>query len=157
MAFREKCVAIHEPNAGPAAMPRLPVTPSRPMACPRRSTGTMSAMNAAVPVGLKPVLNPCSSRSPKKPVTVRAQGYTNPHMKHTSDPNTITGMRPTVSASLPENGRLSPAVSVNKAMMKPLYSPPPSRVRWSGSSGSSRLKLKKNRNDDRHISQKPTE
>jgi hypothetical protein len=58
---------------------------------------------------------------------------------------------------LPLKGRERPAVSVNEAMMNPLYSAPPSRVRKPGSSGRSMLKLMKNKNDDRHISQKPME
>jgi hypothetical protein len=40
-----------------------------------------------------------------------------------------------------------------KALMLPLYSAQPGKV--VGSSGSSRLKKRKNRNEDRHISQKP--
>ena len=105
MVLREKCSATHEPNAGPAAMPRLPVTPSSPIASPRLPSGTISATNAAVAVGLKPVLNPCSSRKNRKLPTVSAHGYASPHTTQTSEPNTITGMRPTVSESLPENGR----------------------------------------------------
>ena len=34
----------------------------------------ISAMKAAVPVGLKPVLKPCSSRKPRKAATVAVKG-----------------------------------------------------------------------------------
>ena len=46
------------PSAGPPAIPALPATPSHPIAAPRRSTGTMSAVYAVAPVGRNPALIP---------------------------------------------------------------------------------------------------
>ena len=68
-------------------------------------------------------------------------------MKHTRDPTAITGIRPTVSVSLPLKGLDSPAVSVNKAMINPLYSAPPNAVKYAGNSGISILKLAENKNE----------
>jgi hypothetical protein len=46
------------------------------------------------------------------------------------------------------------AVTVNKEMMNPLYSPPPSEVRYDGSSGTIILKLPKKSRELVHIIQK---
>ena len=54
------------PSAGPPAIPALPATPRYPSASPLRFNGVMSVRKAVVPVGRKPVLIPCKSRSNKK-------------------------------------------------------------------------------------------
>ena len=41
----------------------------------------------------------------------------------------MTGTRPTVSVIFPLNGRETPAVSVNRAIISPTYSRPPILVR----------------------------
>lgn len=63
--------------------------------------------------------------------------------KHTRDPAMMTGFRPILSANLPLNGREMSAVTVNKAMISPLCSPPPNEDRNDGSSGTIMLKLAK--------------
>ncbi len=74
-------------------------------------------------------------------------------MKHTIDPAIITGTRPILSASLPLNGREIIAVTVNSEMINPLYSAPPSDVRYEGSSGTIMLKLPKKSSELRQTSQ----
>jgi len=49
-----------------------------------------------------------------------------------------------VSVNFPLNGLEIPAVNVNNAMINPLYSAPPSVVRYAGRSGMSMLKLAEN-------------
>jgi hypothetical protein len=107
----------------------------------------MSEIYAAVPVGLIPVEKPCTKRKIKNGITVVAKGYKKPQAKHTSEPNAITGTRPTLSVSFPLNGLERPAVSVNKEIISPLNSPPPIFDKYSGSSGISILKLEKNRKE----------
>lgn len=70
------------------------------------------------------------------------------------DPAIITGFLPILSASFPLNGREIIAVTVNREMIKPLYSPPPSDVRYEGNSGTIMLKLPKNNRELVHIIQK---
>src|SRR5690606_38071011 len=101
----------------------------------------------AVAVGLKPVENPCISRSSKKPATEDKTGYKKPHTKQTIDPTAIIGTRPILSVSRPLKGLEIPAVRVNKAMISPLYSEPPIDERYAGSSGIIILKLAENSNE----------
>lgn len=49
--------------------------------------------------------------------------------KQTSEPITITGLRPTLSAIFPLNGRDTMAVTVNSEMISPLYCAPPRLVK----------------------------
>ena len=61
-----------------------------------------------------------------------------------------------MSASFPLNGLESPAESVNNEMINPLYSCPPSEVRYSGSSGMIILKEEKNRKELKQSKEKST-
>lgn len=89
-----------------------------------------------------------------KPKTVVSQGYIMLQTKHTSEPTMITGLRPIRSASFPLNGREINAVTVNNAMINPLYSAPPNDVRNDGSSGTIMLKLAKKSSELVQSSQK---
>jgi hypothetical protein len=59
----------------------------------------------------------------------------------------MIGTRPIVSVNFPLKGLEIPAVNVNKAMISPLYSAPPSVVRYAGKSGISMLKLAEKSNE----------
>ena len=52
-----------------------------------------------------------------------------PQITQTIDPIAITGTLPIVSVSFPLKGLEIAAVNVNKAIIKPLYSEPPSEVK----------------------------
>jgi hypothetical protein len=105
-------------------------------------------------VGVKPVEKPWISRSSKNPATVVKMGYTRLQTRHTAEPTNITGRRPSLSASLPLKGRDNKAVTVNNEIIRPLCSPPPSDVKYEGSSGTIILKLPKKSRELKHISQK---
>ena len=122
-------------------MPMELAVPKIPIASPLLSAGIMSDKYADWPVGLKPVENPCTKRSIKNAATDDSNGYIKLHATQTMEPTIMTGTLPTVSASLPLNGRENIAVRVNNAMMNPLYSAPPKLVRYAGSSGINMLKL----------------
>ena len=100
-----------------------------PMASPLLDSCTTSAPYAAVAVGLKPVENPCTKRSSKKPATEVSTGYNKLQITQTSDPKTMTGTRPMVSVNFPLKGREIPAIRVNNAIISPLYSAPPILVK----------------------------
>lgn len=78
-----------------------------------------------------------------KPNTVVSHGYIMLQTKHTREPTMMTGLRPIRSASFPLKGREINAVTVNNAIINPLYSAPPKEVRNDGSSGTIILKLAK--------------
>lgn len=84
-------------------------------------------------------------RSNKNPETEVSTGYNKLHTTQTSDPKIITGTRPTVSVNLPLKGLDIPAINVKSAMMSPLYSAPPSLVRYPGNSGIIMVKLAANK------------
>ena len=135
------------PIAGPIAIPVLKHNPCIPIASPQRLDGIKSATYAAVAVGLNPVEKPCINLKNKKPETVVNMGYKNPQTKQTKEPTAITGTRPILSVNFPLKGLEIPAVKVKRAIINPLYSPPPILLRYAGSSGSSMLKLAEKRKE----------
>ena len=106
------------------------------------------------PEAARPVENPWRSRSNINPATVVSTGYNMLQIKHTTPPTIITGFRPIMSVNFPLKGREAIAVSVNNEIINPLYCSPPNRVKNSGSSGMSILKLAKKRMVLTHKSQK---
>src|SRR5690606_10593365 len=111
------------------APPILKHNPCIPKASAHRLEGMISAMYAEVAVGLNPVEKPCTRRRIKNPAKELKIGYKKPHNTHAIEPIAMTGTRPHGSVNLPLNGREIPAVRVNKAMIKPLCSPPPNELR----------------------------
>ena len=107
-------------KALPDIKPTLFITPTSPIASPRLSEGTISAMYATVPVGIKPVLIPCMNRRRRKPKTLLNSGYKKETITQTNPPKIITGLLPIKSANLPLIGRDNPAEMVNKPIVNPL-------------------------------------
>jgi len=109
--------------------------------------GIISAIYAEVAVGLNPVEKPWTKRRRKNPATLLRIGYKKPQMTQTVDPMAITGTRPHLSVNLPLNGLEIPAVSVKRAMIRPLWAAPPKEDRKLGNSGMIMLKLAENRSE----------
>ena len=135
------------------AVPTLLNSPWMPMASARLEGCTVSAINAVLPVGVKPVLMPCIKRKPKNMDTKCTQGYIKPQMSVAIAPIIITGLRPILSVSTPLKGLEINAIKEKTGITNPFRSGLPKSERCLLNSGTGRLKLQKNISEPRLMSQ----